>query len=275
MRLISGHATRFGRSPSRGFSLIEILVVVGIIAVLISLAVIGFKVVGGAAKGKVTQTSLESGKNLLAEFETTGDKNLFDDATVGTLASSPFRWEPPLTASGLPTDFANVRMCAPDVDRTSGALLSTANRFARERMLRDETARVIRRLMSNPKNRASIEALPADRVMKVKYPDMSRLSVIPTSMGDGADYPASQTGLLDGVNLIDGFGRPIYFIPPGGLIRVNVGYKGNGDIGDPANYDRQAWVRSADHRPFWASAGPDGNLTAGDDNVYSGPIEMK
>src|SRR4051812_27469565 len=90
----------------RGFSLIEILVVVGILAVLISLAVIGFKVVGGAAKDKVTLTGLENAKSLLADFETTGDKDLFDAATVGQLTSSPaYRWEIPLSGSGLANEF--------------------------------------------------------------------------------------------------------------------------------------------------------------------------
>ena len=34
-----------------------------------------------------------------------------------------------------------------------------------------------------------------------------------------------------------------------------------------ANEIRQ--IRSPDNRPFWASAGPDGNFCTGDDNMYS------
>ena len=257
----------------RGFSLIEILVVVGILAVLISLAVVGFNVVGGAAKGKVTNVALENCKGLIAEFETTSSlAELLPPATVIAMHSSPaFRWEAPL--NGQPDDVMNSRIATPDVDRTTGAVQASLDtRAIRDRYLRDETARVIRRLMSVKKNRDSIEATPPDRLTKVKFPDPSAQLTAATGGGD-PEY-STATAVVEGVNLLDGGGKPIYFIPGGGLIHVNVSYKGNGDRGDKMNFDRQVTVRGSDRRPFWASAGPDGDLTTGDDNVYSTPVEM-
>lgn len=278
------------RRPSAlGFSLVEILVVIGVLAVLITLAVVGFKVVGGVSKGKVTATALENCKSLVNEFELTGGKELIDSGFIATnLAVAPaWRWEPvDFAATGLTTDFNNVRMCTPDTKHGNGGavLPSLDERLIRERLLRDETARVMKRLMNNPKNRAAIEAMPPDHIKKVRFPNDATVNVLPDrkvvppgSQEEEIDYHAGSTTavLIDGVVLLDGYGNPIYFVPPGGLINVNVGYTGKGDIGDKTNYDRQVLVRAADRRAFWVSPGPDGNLTAGDDNVYSSPVEMK
>jgi prepilin-type N-terminal cleavage/methylation domain-containing protein len=263
----------------RGFSLVEILVVVGILAVLITLAVVGFKVVGGVSKDKVTQTALENCKSLVNEFELTGGKELLDSGYIAaSLATgTAWRWEPADATTGLATDFNNVRMNTPDTIRTSGAVETNPDtRLIRERVLRDETARVLKRLMNNPKNRAAIEAMPADHVMKVRFPNDANLNTLPTVTNGVADYPATANYLIDGVVLLDGYGKPIYFVPPGGLIHVNLGYKDKGDLGDAMNYDAPGrTVRATDRRCFWASPGPDGNLTAGDDNVYSTPVEMR
>src|SRR4051812_15033294 len=80
--------------PARGFTLLEILVVVGILAVLITLAAVGFKVVGGAGRGKVSNVALENAKGLLAEYETSGTlTTLIDAATIADMHKTPtFRW---------------------------------------------------------------------------------------------------------------------------------------------------------------------------------------
>ena len=56
--------------------------------------------------------------------------------------------------------------------------------------------------------------------------------------------------------LADGWGNPILYVPTGGLSGVTV----NG---------HSVTITSPDNRPFFASAGPDGNFTTGDDNMYS------
>lgn len=63
---------------------------------------------------------------------------------------------------------------------------------------------------------------------------------------------------------IDGWGNPILFVPSGGLTKVAL----------TATNGAATTITSPDNRPFWASAGPDGNVgssltTYADDNLYS------
>ena len=264
---------------ARGFSLIEILVVVGILAVLISLAVVGFKVVGGASRGKVTNVALENCTGLLNEYKSGGGtlndlNNNLPLAGTNSMTVSPNRWNLPY-ATGATVDILGCSITSPDVNYSTGAVETSAdNRVIRERYLRDETARVIRELMRNPNNRKSIEGFSPDRMQKVRFPVSP--SQVPAVTNGVAEY-GTGVAIVEGVNLLDGFGHAVYFVPGGGILYVNVGYKGTGDLGDKANYEdqRQVAIRAVDHQPFWASAGPDGDLSAGDDNVYSTAIEMK
>jgi hypothetical protein len=72
--------------------------------------------------------------------------------------------------------------------------------------------------------------------------------------------------------VLDGWGNPIIFVPPSGLsnVQVNVdstiaAYKSTGN----ATLPQSVTIQSPDGRPFWASAGPDGDFIRGDDNIYS------
>ena len=56
--------------------------------------------------------------------------------------------------------------------------------------------------------------------------------------------------------VVDAWSNPIIFVPSGGLSGVTFGGKA-------------VTVRSANKRPFWASAGQDGDFSLGDDNLYS------
>lgn len=232
----------------RAFSLIEVLVVVGIIAVLVTLAVIGFKVVGGTAKTRVTNNQLENCKGLLNEYELT---STLDTLPSGYSSANTSRWQ------AAPTGSANNALYC--------SVIAPKPTTLEERYLRDETARTIARLRAVPKNRESIEKMSADRVVKDIFPGSPDATL---SAPDGV-YPTAQNP-VDGVVLLDGWGNPIYFVPGGGLTGVNRGYKGSGDPNDKNNYsDQLATITSPDHRPFWVSPGPDGNLTTGDDNIYS------
>jgi hypothetical protein len=65
----------------------------------------------------------------------------------------------------------------------------------------------------------------------------------------------------------DGWGNPIIFVPPSGLVGVSIGASANSS-GTISNTN-SVTITSPDHRWFWASAGPDGNFSNGDDNIYS------
>lgn len=223
------------------FSLLELLVVIGILLVLIGLAVIGFKTVGSASKGKLTRNQLENCKSMLGEFTLT---NQVQDL-LPLLPVANNHWVVP-SPTPATTDITTVTVPAPAPTSTN------------ETNLKEDTARVIARLESVPANRQSLEKMPPDHISGVTY---NTLAVT------GGTLPASTTAVPV---LLDGNGNPIYFIPGGGMTGVNLGYKGSGDHGSAASYDQpNMTVRSPDRRPFWASGGPDGDLTTGDDNVYS------
>jgi len=64
--------------------------------------------------------------------------------------------------------------------------------------------------------------------------------------------------------LADGWGNPIIFVPRGG-ITTNLGKNSSG-----TSYSKPgAIITAPTGRPFWASAGPDGDFSTGDDNIYS------
>ena len=72
--------------------------------------------------------------------------------------------------------------------------------------------------------------------------------------------------------LLDGWGNPIIYVPPGGIV---VQLKGQPTMSLVRSTGTTSFtpgssppLKSGD-RPFWASAGPDGNFDNGDDNVYS------
>ncbi len=76
--------------------------------------------------------------------------------------------------------------------------------------------------------------------------------------------------------LLDGWGNPIIFVPGGilgngaainadGTVIPGSGSMHSSAVSAPAGYQ----VRSPDGRPFFASAGPDGDFSKADDNLYS------
>ena len=78
--------------------------------------------------------------------------------------------------------------------------------------------------------------------------------------------------------ILDAWKNPIIYVPSGGLANVIIGgvrppngsYTATAVTGAP--FGRAVTVRSVDGRPFWASAGSDGDFSRGDDNLYSCPV---
>src|SRR5207248_3268658 len=132
------------------------------------------------------------------------------------------------------------------------------------------TALFVKYMSSIPDNKRAIERLPSDQMLTV---------------------PPSGT-FTGGAVVLDGWRNPIVFVPATGLAGVK---SKQADTFSATNYSRGArviqggeywtaidstssapappsWfngIRSPDGRALWASAGPDGNFTTGDDNIYS------
>ena len=72
------------------------------------------------------------------------------------------------------------------------------------------------------------------------------------------------SGFYNPPALADAWGNPILFVPAGGLKVYTHGSKTSNPAGVVATI-----VNPVPNRPFWASAGPDGDFATGDDNIYS------
>jgi type II secretory pathway pseudopilin PulG len=96
---------------------------------------------------------------------------------------------------------------------------------------------------------ARLRAIPGNRTALDNFPSNQQWAV-PRFPAD-----ASDTELIP--LILDGWGNPILFVPAEGLSGVTFNGTPNRTIVSPNN------------RPFFASAGPDGNFLNGDDNINS------
>ena len=240
------------RRPA-GFTLIELLAVIAIIGILASLVFVAFGGIRGTAGNKATSITLGNANSLLAEYELTQrtadlDADLNRDG-AGTV-TAPFDF-PVTTINSVvyPQEEApaNVTAEAGAVDRFSGGMNRAVQR----------TQIVMGRLLAVPTNRSSIGALPADTFLTVPAGGAGNLIVAQSN----APAPPPV--------LVDSYRNPILYVPAGGLIGVT--YQADAA---PRRVTSRGVVPEGDappvgSRPFFASAGPDGNFTTGDDNVYS------
>ncbi|HZZ43437.1 MAG TPA: prepilin-type N-terminal cleavage/methylation domain-containing protein [Tepidisphaeraceae bacterium] len=246
------------RRRHHGFSLIELMIVIAILVVLLGLSFVGYKVLGTHGKTTTTQTTLESCKSLVTEVEVAGGL-----PQVQANYTSGF---PPLVSGVSPVPIA-----APlDTGNNNGNI--TADAYSSTHTIRYTapaivaTQNVMRALISNPKNNTILAQLPGERFLK--KPD----GTLPTT-GIAFNTPAPPgNGQPKYPILLDGWGNPIIYVPAAGMSGVTVAGLTNRIVTSggilATNYGAgQSFPAGA--TGFWASAGPDGDFTTGDDNVYS------
>ncbi|MDB5357230.1 MAG: hypothetical protein JWN24_3683 [Phycisphaerales bacterium] len=213
------------RHRRKGFTLLELLAVIGIILVLISIAILAYKHVDQAVTAKATKATLSNCQAMLAEYE------------INNPLNTDLRFS---IAVRTPTD-----VNPGGIDRLNGR-----NQY-------DTTEDVMALLNSIPKNNQMIAQLPARSLLAGATPSKN---------------PPNSNGPI----LLDGWKNPIIYVSAAGLV-VN--------LPDPTNPKTPAayTVRTSGiypnknplppitalDRPFFASAGPDGNFQNGDDNIYS------
>ena len=244
------------RRPA-GFTLIELLAVIAIIGILASLVFVAFGGIRGTAGNKATSITLGNANSLLAEYELTQrtadlDADLDRDGNLTEGVEDDFERRELPPGSGKfyyqETAPANVTAEAGAADRFSDG----ANRAVQRTQI------VMGRLLAVPANRSSLGALPADTFLTM--PAGAAGNLIVAQSGAPAPPPV----------LVDSYRNPILYVPAGGLIGVKF-------AADPALLRRvtsrgvvpEAAAPPVGSRPFFASAGPDGDFSTGDDNVYS------
>jgi prepilin-type N-terminal cleavage/methylation domain-containing protein len=253
----------------QGFTIIELLVVVGIIAVLAAIAFTAFQAMQRSAAEKRTRTMLANAAAMLAEY---GANNALKDQpgfmwTVGGTKYSTAGFDIWNDADPAAAGVNPLKPPSESIDETD--LMGVAKTQA---VL--NTATVIREMKRSPNVEKMLAQLPANSTMMVYEPN---------------------TTTAIGPVLLDGWGRPIIFVPSPGLDGVIIG-----EPTDAANPFRITSVKAyaagtlpvapnaaiPGARPFFASAGPDGSFayadkntsmafeatsdgSAGDDNLYS------
>jgi prepilin-type N-terminal cleavage/methylation domain-containing protein len=195
------------RTNQRGFTLIEVLVVAGVILALIGIAFFGFARVSNASRAQSTQVILQNLANLQAEYERT----------------KKLAFNTPIAAPGAVVDGAADRLAHPAIAQTQ---------------------QVIGEMMRVPSIRDTLGR----------------------SIGEGVLRQTNGTP-LDPPVLVDAWNNPIIYVPATGLGNVTVAGQSY-NISSAGAY-ALAGSPPPGARPFWASAGPDGDFSKGDDNVYS------
>jgi type II secretory pathway pseudopilin PulG len=271
----------------KAFTTLELLIAIGIIIVLAGMLLLGLKAMVGSTTGNSAQIGLQNARAMMAELETR------DSLTnqLGPIYGAPV------------VPFNTVTINAPEFVTTDAYEGSIANPQNNGRFLSEavaSTQRVMAKLRSMPSNRDLLEKTWPDRLLR---PQTGGLPYAITSGGtltiSTADPAGTTHGHPDPPILVDSWNNPIIFVPPGGLV-VAFPYDGAknyaigevvGPAGGPyfrnirvskgiATSDGTYWeqmppafsasvVRSPDGRPFFASAGPDGNFQSPDDNLYS------
>lgn len=295
-----------GRHAARrraGFTLVEILTAVAIIAILVSMAILAYKYASAGPKLDLTKTTLHNVRGMLTEYEATGGRMKDLLAAYNDTATPPNPQPLPVTFEVLDQDNLHLYNQSP---------LSYGTKYYD---IAVTAYKIMPKLRAVPANKAVLDALPTDHVYPrawtaTKEPGKKS----PYSPGDMRSYqvnervqsgngfyicsqahtvsestplaPEADTGhwKQDAPNylVLDAWGSPIIFVPPLGAVEM---YEGGAVSGDPANpipsgsaaYKHVAGgatlqtapKQAPDRKGYFMSAGPDKNFAAGDDNVYS------
>jgi prepilin-type N-terminal cleavage/methylation domain-containing protein len=222
----------------RGFTIIELILVMGIMLVLISMFFIGLNYVTGTARIHDTKAALETAKTMFNEYNQATHLNRIPAYVAANWSWSTSETLPP------PPPWA-LGPITPPTGSTPASYAWTNTTLGMD------TFAVMYALEQMPANQTIINNLPASKKLTVTFSNIT------------ATF------------LLDSWGNPILFVPSGGLVNVRFGGQtstvtGQSAVGTTTTAGGgQITVTSPDSRPFFVSAGPDGDVSLGDDNVYS------
>jgi prepilin-type N-terminal cleavage/methylation domain-containing protein len=240
---------------SSGFTLVEILTAIGIISILAALLILGINHVSARAKTDKTRTVLASLKGMLTEFETKGGRMRMVDRPYFVSVNGG-KWQ------------MVKREVAPKGKVNSDDLATVVKTPEFER-----TRRVVQALLSMQANQTVINNLPED--VRMKDPPV----------GGTGESPVTAPVLLDA------WGNPILYAPrkvkpwpnpedpPNPATDLPPDESKTGDRNKfkwglqglfiKANPGQEYFYEPTDGKGMFVSAGPDGDFSTADDNIYS------
>jgi prepilin-type N-terminal cleavage/methylation domain-containing protein len=216
----------------KAFTLIELLIVILILAVLAGLVIIGLGVLSKPNQEKVTKQTLQNLRSTLDELR--NKTNL-----ANFYPQNDSNWHRPVAApTGTLADKGkNPSSWTTDQVRVIG-----------------NTRVLMHKIRQVPTNKTALDDLPAERQFKF----------------GGLPGRNEDVTIHDSPVLLDAWGVPIICVPAEGLSGVR-------QAGQPYTITtvkrrasgEDATVLLPGARPFFVSAGPDGDFSTGDDNIYS------
>ena len=248
---------RVAKPAARGFTIVEIMTVIGIILVLVGIAAVAYRSLDNPASGNSTKITLQNLQGQLAEYE----------AAAGLRNQPPQIWKggslKKIGTGTPPLDLWKSDVLSP------GSMSNPVDRYDSDAVLNTQLVYVILRRI--PANKEAVGKMPQAQVLgRADVDKTNLLHVI------GEDKKPQLNPPL----ILDAWGNPIIFVGSKGLTGVDLvpNSRKPGDFEKPDQQVTSAGVvprqRPTDPplagaRPFFASAGPDGNIRTGDDNVYS------
>jgi prepilin-type N-terminal cleavage/methylation domain-containing protein len=276
----------------KAFTAIELLIAISIIAILVGMLLLGLKHMVGSATGSSSQIGLQNARSMLADLETRDSLTTQLGPIYPTYSTAPI---------------AAPEMVTVEAYDSSSMIPQNNGRFLSPAVV--STQLVMAKLRSVPANRELLSKMAAERLLRPQAGGLPYGSnpVVAGKPIMVSDLPLGSAAVQDHGHpdppiLVDAWNNPIIFVPPAGLtvafawtagktyaVGQAVG-DGSGkyyrciktpDAGTPVT-DATFWeamppsfnatngvVTSPDRRPFFASAGPDGNFQSPMDNLYS------
>jgi len=244
--------------------MIELLCVIGIIVVLVAMVAFGINKVLDSGRRSTTKVTLENLRSMLSEFETT-TKGLSrqsymysNGARIPASAGGPIPPGMDIWRDGDPTDgVASAANPEGDPENSPGDVQKgsgDAGRYNSDAIL--NTQAVIGLMKGAPAVATTLNQLPTSQLMEK----------VPTGTTTNLTRDANNVAVPPVV--LDGWGNPIIFVPSGGLGNVTMKDQGT-FIVTSGGMLRVGDALKPALRPFFASAGADGDFSKGDDNMYS------
>lgn len=256
------------KQQKRGFTLIEMLVVIGVIMILVALLVVGFRHINATAARKDTTVELHVCRALLTEYENhNGLMSIEQNVPVplpNPLPRFPV-YSDSVASNGSVTYYVisnGDERCPNNPKPSDMSDRSSATVSARYTALAVTRTRDVMSVLAQiPANVTTLSSVQPKRLLEPP----------PNPSGTGTLPPYT---LDQGVDILDGWGNPIIYVPRGGM-HVNIKDPATGSSTDYVVRSTGTYIGTAvpavskSDRPFFASAGQDGDFTQGEDNVYS------